>query len=95
MIRLTPFARYGQSKFNVDGNLKEWEISEADIGKIAVPTLLINGRYDEANDECMQKYHKNIADVSWTKFEQSSHTPHLEERQKYLEVVGSFLTARR
>jgi L-proline amide hydrolase len=32
-----------------------------------------------------------IPDATWTVFEQSSHTPHLEERDRYMHVVGDWL----
>ena len=35
----------------------------------------------------------HIPDVRWVKFDQSSHTPFLEEKEKYIKVVREFLTA--
>jgi L-proline amide hydrolase len=32
-----------------------------------------------------------IADCEWVVFEESSHTPHLEERERYMRVVGDWL----
>ncbi|EIN09256.1 hydrolases or acyltransferase [Punctularia strigosozonata HHB-11173 SS5] len=85
-------AMYGPTQFDVTGALKSYEMSEADMEKIEVPTLLINGKYDESKDYEIQKFFDLIPDVSWTRFAHSSHTPQLEEREKYLRVVGSFLT---
>ena len=32
-----------------------------------------------------------IAECEWVLFEESSHMPHIEERERYMEVVGSWL----
>lgn len=56
-----------------------------------VPTLLINGKYDEATDAIQEIFYRNIADVKWEKFEESAHVPLWEETEKYLNLVGGFL----
>ena len=83
--------RNGPSEFFVTGTLKEWSIEEK-LHNIQAKTLLINGRYDEAQDETVEPYAKLIPDVKWEKFAESSHTPLWEERERYMEVVGRFLT---
>ncbi|KAJ9637737.1 hypothetical protein H2201_004172 [Coniosporium apollinis] len=80
----------GPSEFHVVGSLKEWSILQ-DLPKIDVPTLLINGRYDEATDEVVEPYFQKIKKVKWVTFEQSSHMPHVEERSRFMEVVSHFL----
>lgn len=64
-----------------------------EIHKIERPTLLINGRYDEAQDEVMEPFFREIKKVKWVKFAESSHSPHLEETAALLEVVQKFITA--
>lgn len=59
--------------------------------KIKVPTLLINGRYDEAQDEVVEPFFKGIEKVKWVRFAESSHMPHMEEPEEYLKVVRDFL----
>ncbi|KAI0667417.1 proline-specific peptidase, partial [Trametes maxima] len=81
----------GPSEFFVTGTLKDWSILDS-VGKIDVPTLLLNGRYDEAMDSVVVPYFKGIAKVRWFTFAESSHMPQLEETEKYLERVGEFLT---
>jgi L-proline amide hydrolase len=58
-----------------------------------VPTLLISGHFDEATALCMQPYADWIPDVRWKVFEQSSHTPHVEEKDACLAAVAEFLDA--
>ncbi|KAL8997546.1 MAG: hypothetical protein Q9188_006300 [Gyalolechia gomerana] len=80
----------GPSEFNVTGSLKTFDIRK-DVHKINVPTLLLNGRYDEAQDEVVEPYFQGIEKVKWYRFAESSHTPQLEEREHFMRVVARFL----
>lgn len=80
----------GPSEFHVIGTLKGWTIEDR-LHRIAVPTLLISGRHDEATEACVRPFADGIADVRWTIFEQSSHMPHVEERAAFMRTVGAFL----
>lgn len=80
----------GPNEFHVVGTLKDWTIVDRAY-LIDVPTLLVNGRYDEATEATMQPFADNIPDSRWEVFEKSSHMPHVEERERYLDVVGAFL----
>lgn len=84
------WSRNGPSEFFISGTLKTWSIVD-EVHKIKVPTLLINGRYDEAQDEVVEPFFKSIEKVKWVRFAESSHMPHLEETNEYLEVVKNFL----
>ena len=55
--------------------------------EIAVPTLLISGRHDEATPVTVQPFADLIPNVRWEMFEDSSHLPHLEEPERYLEAL--------
>ena len=61
------------------------------VHKIICPTLLLNGFYDEAQDSVVEPFFRNIPQVKWFTFADSSHTPLLEEREKYMQVVANFL----
>jgi L-proline amide hydrolase len=80
----------GPSEFHVIGSLKDWSIIDR-LDRIAVPTLLISGRYDEATPATVQPFADRIKDVRWQIFEHSSHMPHVEETELYMESVGAFL----
>jgi proline-specific peptidase len=43
------FTMNGPSEFTVVGSLKTWDVT-GDLHKIAVPTLVLNGEFDEARD---------------------------------------------
>jgi pimeloyl-ACP methyl ester carboxylesterase len=55
------------------------------------PTLLLSGRYDEATPLIVGQIHERIPGAQWTIFERSSHMPHVEEPEAFLERVESFL----
>ncbi|KIJ62019.1 hypothetical protein HYDPIDRAFT_189289 [Hydnomerulius pinastri MD-312] len=80
----------GPNEFHITGSLKTWSIID-ELHKINVSTLLINGRYDEAQDKAVDPYFKNIPKVKWVQFAESSHLPQLEETERFMEVVSNFL----
>ncbi|KAI0776853.1 proline-specific peptidase [Trametes elegans] len=73
------------------GMLKGWSIVDQSH-TIDVPTIVINERYDIAQDYMVEPYHKEIPGARWIKFEDSSHTPFWEGREEYMSVVGDFLS---
>ncbi|KAI0344043.1 proline iminopeptidase [Trametopsis cervina] len=80
----------GPSEFHVTGSLKTWNVID-DIPKIAVPTLVLSGRYDEVQASAVRPFFDGIPRVRWYEFAESSHTPFLEERERYMEIVSGFL----
>ncbi|KAJ6590513.1 proline-specific peptidase, partial [Mycena vulgaris] len=80
----------GPSEFNITGTLRDWTIVD-DLHKISVPTLLISGKYNQAQDIAMVPFFEKIPVVKWVQFAHSSHTPIFEEKERYLEVVAGFL----
>ena len=80
----------GPSEFHVVGTLKEWDILSR-LGEIQAPTLVIGGRYDEATPAITETVHRGIPGSEWVIFENSAHMPHVEETERYLQVVGRFL----
>jgi L-proline amide hydrolase len=82
----------GPNEFFVVGTLKTWNIIP-ELYKINVPTLIISGRHDEATPACVQPYKDNIKGSRWHIFENSSHMPHVEEKDACMKLVGDFLDA--
>jgi len=82
----------GPSEFHVIGTLKEWDIT-ARLGEIRVPTLVISGRYDEATPAIAETVHQGIPGSEWVLFEHSSHMPHAEEPDRFMQVLNRFLTS--
>jgi L-proline amide hydrolase len=82
----------GPSEFQVTGTLRDFSVEDC-LGDIAVPTLLLSGRHDEATPVTVRPYHERIPDVRWEIFENSSHVPHLEEPERFRSVLVDFLTS--
>ena len=80
----------GPTEFHVIGTLKDWSIVDR-LPLVAVPTLVISGRHDEATPTVVRPYADRIPDVRWTIFEASSHMPHVEEREACMAEVSEFL----
>jgi L-proline amide hydrolase len=80
----------GPSEFHVIGSIKDWSV-EGQLSEIGCPTLLVSGRYDEATPAVVRPLHEGIAGSEWVVFEESSHLPHVEERERWMAVVGEFL----
>ncbi|MDR6594626.1 proline iminopeptidase-family hydrolase [Saccharothrix longispora] len=80
----------GPSEFTVTGTLKDYSVIDH-LDDIEVPTLLVSGRHDEATPVTVQPYADRIHDVRWEIFEHSSHVPHLEEPERFREVLLGFL----
>ena len=87
------YPRYGASELVVTGSLQNWTIVDQ-IHRIESDTLLLNGRYDEAQDVTMMPFYRRIPHVEWTHFEHSSHFAHVEEKARFIEVVAGFLGGR-
>jgi len=81
---------WGPSEFHITGSLKDWSVVDR-LGEIRVPTLLLSGRYDEATPDIVKTIHHGIHGSEWVIFENSSHMPHLEESQRYVQVLADFL----
>ncbi|GAB1319329.1 hypothetical protein MFIFM68171_09539 [Madurella fahalii] len=83
----------GPSEFVIIGSIKDWE-GWQDAHNINVETLLLNGRYDEVTNLSVEPWFKNIPRVKWVTLENSSHMAHFEERERYMQVCGEFLSSK-
>jgi L-proline amide hydrolase len=80
----------GPSEFHCIGSLKTWDITDR-LPEIDAPTVLVSGRHDEATPHIVEQIHKRIPGAQWELYEQSSHMPHVEEADAFLERVEAFL----
>ncbi|OJT01711.1 L-amino acid amidase [Trametes pubescens] len=67
-----------------------WSIIDR-LHLVRVPTLVLNGRKDISQDFVVAPFFERIPKVKWVTFENSSHTPFFEERERYMQVVAGFL----
>jgi L-proline amide hydrolase len=80
----------GPSEFTVIGALREWNITDR-LSEIDVPLLLVSGEHDEVRPELVRVIFERVPRARWELFETSSHTPHLEQPERFLGVVEGFL----
>jgi pimeloyl-ACP methyl ester carboxylesterase len=82
--------RNGPSKFSVVGLLNNY-LALGQLHKVTVPTLIINGQYDEAADRVQMPFFKEIPKVKWVTIVNAVHVPWLEDPNWYFTVLASFL----
>ena len=80
---------WGPSEFCVTGTLKDWDITGR-LGDIRVPALVLCGRDDEATPTLAETIQRGIPDSELVIFEHSAHFPHIEEPERYFEVLNQF-----
>jgi L-proline amide hydrolase len=83
-------AMNGPSEFHVVGSLRNWDITDR-LHEITTPTLLVSGRHDEATPLIVGQVHERVPGAEWVLFADSSHMPHVEEPERFLQTVQSFL----
>ena len=83
-------AMVGPNEWTVTGALRGWDVRDR-LGEIAVPALVVRGRYDLCTESIAATLLRGLPDAREAVFEESSHMPALEEPQRYREVVGAFL----
>lgn len=83
-------AMLGQNELEPAGHLADWDVTPR-LGEIKCPTLVVSGRYDLVTPPMAATLYQGIPGSEWVVFEHSAHVPHLEEPQRYLEVLDGFL----
>src|SRR5919201_3990725 len=77
-------------EFTVVGTIKDFDITDR-LGEIEVPVLLVSGEHDEVRPHVVAAIHERLGDSAWELFADSSHMPHVEEHERFLEVVEAFV----
>jgi L-proline amide hydrolase len=85
-------AMWGPNEWTVTGALRRWDVRPR-LHELDVPTLVLRGRYDMSTERVTQTLVRGISGAREVVFEHSSHTPVLEETERYLDVVAEFLRA--
>ena len=80
----------GPSEFSITGIHKDYDITDR-LSELRLPTLFLCGRYDEMRPEDTAWYASLVPETELVIFEHSSHVPHLEEPERYMEVLRDFL----
>jgi proline-specific peptidase len=82
-------AMQGPNEWTITGALKGWDI-RGRLHEIDAPTLVVRGRHDMCTDPIAATLVEGIPGAREVVLEHSSHTPVLEETDRYLEVVSTF-----
>jgi L-proline amide hydrolase len=83
-------AMQGPNEWTTTGALRGWDTRER-LHEIGVPTLVIRGRYDMCTAPIAAELVNGIKGAREVVLEESSHTPVLEETDRYLQVIGDFM----
>jgi proline-specific peptidase len=81
---------FGASDFNIVGTIRYWDVFDR-LTEIALPTLVLAGRFDECVPEHMWEMHQRIAGSRFELFESSAHMPFIEEPDRFDQVMREFL----
>ncbi len=83
-------AMWGPNEWTLIGALQGWDVRPR-LHELDLPALVIRGRYDLSTESIAATLVRGLPQAREVVFEASSHTPVLEETERYLEVVGRFL----
>ena len=83
-------AMQGPNEWTVTGALRGWDVRDR-LHEIDLPTLVIRGRYDMCTNAIAATLVNGIHGAREAVLEDSSHTPVLEESDRYIQIVGSFI----
>lgn len=83
-------AMWGPNEWTITGKLSGWDVRDR-LDEITVPVLLAAGRHDMCTPRVLAQLQHGLPAAPTVIFEESSHTPYLEEPDVYIEAIGSFL----
>jgi proline-specific peptidase len=81
---------WGPSEAHPTGVLAGWDVTPR-LGEIALPTLVLCGRYDEATPRQAETIAQRLPDAELVVFEESAHLAPVEETELFLATVRAFL----
>ena len=83
-------AMWGRNEWTMTGALGGWDVRPR-LGELKMPVLILRGAHDLSTDAISQTLRDGIPHAREIVFEESSHTPVLEETERYLRTVRDFL----
>ncbi|MCV7091468.1 proline iminopeptidase-family hydrolase [Mycobacterium interjectum] len=81
---------FGPSDFHIVGTVRDWDVFDR-LPEIALPTMVLAGRFDECVPEHAWEMHQRIPGSRFELFEESAHMPFIEEPDKFDAVMRDFL----
>jgi pimeloyl-ACP methyl ester carboxylesterase len=85
-------AMWGRNEWTMTGALAGWDVRPR-LGELRMPTLILRGAHDLSTPAISKTLTDGIPHAREVVFAESSHTPVLEETERYLRVVREFLYA--
>jgi proline iminopeptidase len=85
-------AMWGKNEWTMTGALAGWDVRPR-LAELKLPTLILRGAHDLSTPTIAKTLTDGIPHAREVVFEDSSHTPVLEETERYLQVVRDFLYA--
>ena len=81
---------WGPNEFTCTGTLQSWDRT-AELGQVRAKTLILCGKYDEVVPSCSQTMQAGIPGSELVIFDESSHSSHFEEPERFFAVLKDFL----
>jgi proline iminopeptidase len=81
---------FGPSDFHIVGTIRSWDVLDR-LPEIALPALVLAGRFDECAPEHMWEMHQRIGGSQFELFQSSAHMPFIEEPHRFSQVMRDFL----
>jgi proline-specific peptidase len=85
-------AMWGPNEWTMTGALAGWDVRPR-LTELRMPTLVLRGAHDLSTPAIAKTLMEGIPQAREVVFPESSHTPVLEETERYLRTVREFLYA--
>ncbi len=85
-------AMWGPNEWTMTGLLRDWDV-RARLPELVLPCLVVRGRHDLCTERVARTLVDGLRDVRAVVLEESSHTPVLEETERYVPAVRDFVAA--
>jgi pimeloyl-ACP methyl ester carboxylesterase len=82
-------AMWGRNEWTMTGALGGWDVRSR-LGELKMPTLVLRGAHDLSTPAISKTLTDGIPHAREVVFEESSHTPVLEETERYLNFLRDF-----
>jgi proline iminopeptidase len=83
-------AMQGPNEFVITGNFKDWDRWD-DLGRIAVPTLLVVGRHDTMRPSEIEEMGRRMPNSRVSVCENGSHLPMWDDPDAYFAAITGFV----
>ncbi|GJJ10662.1 hypothetical protein Clacol_004889 [Clathrus columnatus] len=86
------FGPEGDTTVSASPLLSGWSVIDR-LHNVKASALVVNGIWDIGQDFVCAPFFYKIPKAKWVRFDDCSHMPHWENRERCMKIVGDFLTA--